>query len=45
LGEIAAATGVSTFTVRNALGRVPSARQGMVDGTVAGSAGLVAGGR
>jgi len=43
LGEIAAATGVSTFSVRNALGRVPSARQGTVDGTAAGSAGLVAG--
>jgi transposase-like protein len=43
LGEIAAATGVSTFSVRNALGRVPSARQGTVDGAAAGSAGLVAG--
>src|SRR5580693_1390846 len=43
LGEIAAATGVSTFSVRNALGRVPSARQGTADGTAAGSAGLVAG--
>jgi transposase-like protein len=43
LGEIAAATGVSTFSVRNALGRVPSARRGTVDGAVAGSAGLVAG--
>jgi transposase-like protein len=43
LGEIAAATGVSTFSVRNALGRVPSARQGTVDGTAAGSAGLIAG--
>ena len=43
LGEIAAATGVSTFSVRNALGRVPSARQGTVDGTAAGSVGLVAG--
>ena len=43
LGEIAAATGVSTFSVRNALGRVPSARQGTGDGTAAGSAGLVAG--
>jgi transposase-like protein len=43
LGEIAAATGVSTFSVRNALGRVPSARQGTADGTAAGSAGLIAG--
>ena len=43
LGEIAAATGVSTFSVRNALGRVPSARQGTADGTAAGSVGLVAG--
>jgi hypothetical protein len=36
LGEIAAATGVSTFSVRNALGRVPSAGRGAADGAAAG---------
>ena len=36
LGEIAAATGVSTFSVRNALGRVPSAGQGAAAGPAAG---------
>ena len=43
LGEIAAATGVSTFTVRNALGRVAARGRGTAAGTAAGSAGLVAG--
>ena len=36
LREIAAATGVSTFSVRNALGRVPSAGQAAGDGASAG---------
>jgi transposase len=36
LREIAAATGVSTFSVRNALGRVPSAGQPAADGAAAG---------
>jgi transposase len=40
LSEIAAATGVSTFTVRNALGRVAARGQA---GAAAGSASLVAG--
>ena len=44
LGEIAAATGVSTFSVRNALGRVASGGQHAPAGAVAGSAGLVAAG-
>ena len=43
LGEIAAAAGVSTFSVRNALGRVAARGQGAAAGTAAGSAGLVAG--
>jgi len=43
LGEIAAATGVSTFSVRNALGRVASARQHAVAGAAAESAGVAAG--
>ena len=43
LSEIAAATGVSTFTVRNALGRVAARGPGTAPGTAAGSAGLVAG--
>src|SRR5689334_3125834 len=43
LGEIAAATGVSTFSVRNALGRVAARGQGTAAGTAAGSASLVAG--
>jgi transposase-like protein len=42
LGEIAAATGVSTFSVRNALGRVAARGQGTAAGTAAGSASLVA---
>jgi Helix-turn-helix domain len=41
LSEIAAATGVSTFSVRNALGRVAARGQGAA--AAAGSAGLVAG--
>jgi hypothetical protein len=41
LGEIAAATGVSTFSVRNALGRVAARGQGAA--AAAGSAGLAAG--
>jgi len=41
LGEIAAATGVSTFSVRNALGRVPSAGQGAAAGAAAGEPLLV----
>jgi len=40
-GEIAAATGVSTFSVRNALGRVAARGQGAA--AAAGSAGLAAG--
>ena len=36
LGEIAAATGVSTFSVRNALGRVASGRQPVAAGESAG---------
>jgi hypothetical protein len=36
LREIAAAAGVSTFSVRNALGRVASGGQGAVAGTAAG---------
>jgi hypothetical protein len=43
LGEIAAATGVSTFSVRNALGRVAARGQGAAAGGAAGSAGLAAG--
>ena len=43
LGEIAAATGVSTFSVRNALGRVAARRQGAAAGVAAESGGLVAG--
>jgi transposase len=43
LGEIAAATGVSTFSVRNALGRVPPAGRPAAAGAAADSAGLVAG--
>jgi transposase len=44
LREIAAATGVSTFTVRNALGRVPSSGQPAAAGVTAGEgAGPVAG--
>jgi hypothetical protein len=43
LSEIAAAAGVSTFSVRNALGRVAARGQGTAAGTAAGSAGLVAG--
>jgi hypothetical protein len=43
LGEIAAATGVSTFSVRNALGRVAARGRGTAAGAAAGSAGLVAG--
>ena len=43
LSEIAAATGVSTFSVRNALGRVASGGQHEPAGAVADSAGLVAG--
>jgi transposase-like protein len=43
LGEIAVATGVSTFSVRNALGRVASAGQHAVAGAAAESAGLAAG--
>ena len=40
LREIAAATGVSTFSVRNALGRVASAGQHAVAGAAGDSAGL-----
>src|SRR6266576_6495132 len=36
LSEIAAATGVSTFSVRNALGRVAARGQGTAAGTAAG---------
>ena len=43
LREIAAATGVSTFSVRNALGRVASAGQHAVAAAGADSAGLAAG--
>jgi hypothetical protein len=43
LSEIAAATGVSTFSVRNALGRVAAAGQHAVAGAAAESAGLAAG--
>ena len=43
LSEIAAATGVSTFSVRNALGRVAARGRGTAAGTAAGSASLVAG--
>ena len=43
LGEIAAAAGVSTFSVRNALGRVPPAGRPAAAGAAADSAGLVAG--
>jgi Helix-turn-helix domain len=42
LSEIAAAAGVSTFSVRNALGRVPSGGRSAA-GTAEGSAALVAG--
>ncbi len=38
LSEIAAATGVSTFSVRNALGRVASRGPGAADGVTAGQA-------
>jgi transposase-like protein len=40
LREIAAATGVSTFSVRNALGRVPSGGQHAAAGAAGDSAGL-----
>jgi len=43
LSEIAAATGVSTFSVRNALGRVAARGRGTAAGAAAGSASLVAG--
>ena len=43
LREVAAATGVSTFSVRNALGRVASAGQHTVAGAAEDSAGLDAG--
>ena len=43
LSEIAAATGVSAFSVRNALGRVAARGQGTAAGTAAGGASLVAG--
>src|ERR1700678_3121901 len=43
LSEIAAATGVSTFSVRNALGRVPPAGRLAAAGAAADSAGLGAG--
>jgi transposase len=43
LSEIAAAAGVSTFSVRNALGRVAARGQGAAAGTAAGSASLAAG--
>ena len=43
LGEIAAAAGVSTFSVRNALGRVAARGLGAAAGAAAGSASLVAG--
>ena len=44
LGEIAAATGVSTFSVRNALGRVAARGRPAAAGAADGSAGLAAGG-
>ena len=43
LSEIAAATGVSTFSVRNALGRVPAGGRSVAAEAAAESAGLVAG--
>jgi Transposase protein/Helix-turn-helix domain len=43
LGEIAAATGVSTFSVRNALGRVASGGRPAPAGAAEGNAALVAG--
>ena len=43
LREIAAVTGVSTFTVRNALGRVPSSGQPAASGAAEDSAGPAAG--
>jgi len=43
LSEIAAATGVSTFSVRNALGRVPTGGRSVAAEAAAESAGLVAG--
>ncbi|MGB6578435.1 MAG: putative transposase [Streptosporangiaceae bacterium] len=43
LGEIAAAAGVSTFSVRNALGRVAARARPAAAGAAADSAGLVAG--
>src|SRR5579859_2983494 len=43
LSEIAAATGVSTFSVRNALGRVPAGGRSVAVEAAAESAGLVAG--
>ena len=43
MGEIAAVTGVSTFSVRNALGRVAARGQGAAAGAAAGSASLAAG--
>jgi transposase-like protein len=43
LSEIAAATGVSTFSVRNALGRVASGGRSEAAGAAGGSGGLVAG--
>ena len=43
LSEIAAATGVSTFSVRNALGRVASGGRPAAAGASAGSGGLVTG--
>ena len=43
LRQIAAATGVSTFSVRNALGRVASGGQHAAAGAAAESAGLAAG--
>ena len=44
LGEIAAAAGVSTFSVRNALGRVAARGRPAAAGAADGSAGLAAGG-
>jgi hypothetical protein len=44
LAEIAAATGVSTFSVRNALGRVAARGRPAAAGAAEGSAGLDAGG-
>ena len=43
LSEIAAATGVSTFSVRNALGRVAARGRGTAAGAAAGGASRVAG--